>query len=81
MGSVVVISDLDECVTGSYACDLNAVCQNTVGSYTCSCKAGYTGDEETCQGEMFTITKAMHRVNDLLTCKWDQLSDRSGMNE
>ncbi|CAH3176026.1 unnamed protein product [Porites lobata] len=40
--------DLDECTTGSDSCDVNSVCQNTVGSYTCSCNAGYTGDGKPC---------------------------------
>ncbi|CAH3179316.1 unnamed protein product, partial [Porites lobata] len=41
-------TDLDECTTNSHTCDVNAVCQNTAGSHTCSCKAGYTGDGKTC---------------------------------
>ncbi|CAH3133122.1 unnamed protein product [Porites lobata] len=40
--------DLDECTTGSHSCDVNSVCQNNAGSYTCSCNAGYTGDGKTC---------------------------------
>ena len=43
--------DLDECFTISDTCDVNADCQNTVGSYICSCKPGYTGDGQICQGE------------------------------
>ena len=27
---------------------MNAVCQNTLGSYLCSCKAGFAGDGKTC---------------------------------
>ena len=42
--------DLDECSTGSHSCDVNSVCQNSVGSYTCSCNAGYTGDGKPCNG-------------------------------
>ncbi|XP_073250982.1 uncharacterized protein [Porites lutea] len=41
-------TDLDECTTNSHICDVNAVCQNTAGSHTCSCKAGYTGNGKTC---------------------------------
>ena len=47
--------DLDECTTGSHSCDVNSVCQNTVGSYKCSCNAGYTGDGKSCNGIYDTV--------------------------
>ena len=47
-----MVLDLDECTTNSHTCDVNAICQNTVGSHTCSCKAGYTGDGKTCNGKL-----------------------------
>ena len=47
--------DLDECTTGSHSCDVNSVCQNTVGSYKCSCNAGYTGDGKPCDGIWDTV--------------------------
>ena len=45
--------DIDKCSTNSHSCDVNAVCSNTVGSYACACKAGFTGDGSTCTGEPF----------------------------
>ncbi|CAH3179326.1 unnamed protein product, partial [Porites lobata] len=33
-------SDTNECTDYSPSCHVNAVCQNTVGSHTCSCKDG-----------------------------------------
>ena len=46
-----MFSDVDECSTNDHSCrDANAVCTNTVGSYACACKAGYTGDGRTCNG-------------------------------
>ena len=45
--------DIDESSTSSYSCDVNAVCSNTVGCYACACKAGFTGDENTCTAEPF----------------------------
>ncbi|XP_022795533.1 protein kinase C-binding protein NELL2-like [Stylophora pistillata] len=40
--------DIDECSKGGHTCDVNANCQNTNGSYNCSCKKGYTGDGRSC---------------------------------
>ena len=45
-----LIVDVDECSTNSHSCDVNAVCSNIRGSYTCKCKAGYSGDGKTCSG-------------------------------
>ena len=49
--SLLFSPDIDECSTNSHSCDVNAVCSNNVGSYACSCKAGYTGNGNTCTGE------------------------------
>ena len=43
-------SDVDECTEGTDNCDMNADCTNTDGSFTCSCKTGYYGDEVACTG-------------------------------
>ena len=42
------ILDTDECSSNSHSCDINAVCTNTPGSYSCACVAGYSGDGRTC---------------------------------
>ena len=34
-----------------YSCNVNAICQNTVGSHTCSYKAGYGGNGKQCCGK------------------------------
>ncbi|XP_006809694.1 sushi, von Willebrand factor type A, EGF and pentraxin domain-containing protein 1-like [Neolamprologus brichardi] len=39
--------DVDECALGS-DCDVHASCQNTEGSYTCTCIHPYTGDGKNC---------------------------------
>ena len=42
-------SDVDECEGDNLNnCHENAQCTNTVGSFTCSCNPGYTGDGVTC---------------------------------
>ncbi len=45
------LSDVDECINESHDCDANAECANTVGSFTCTCNAGYNGDGISCSGE------------------------------
>ena len=36
--------DIDECLEGTDTCPQHATCGNTVGSYTCTCNEGWTGD-------------------------------------
>ena len=45
--------DLDECSSNSHSCGVDAVCSNTYGSHTCTCKTGYTGDGKSCNGLLF----------------------------
>ena len=45
------ISDIDECVYQQ--CDVNAICNNTFGSFSCSCDSGYMGDGMNCTGEIW----------------------------
>ena len=37
-------ADFDECLLGRSNCLDEAICTNTIGSFTCSCKDGYSGD-------------------------------------
>lgn len=50
----IIFADLEECTTNTHNCDVNADCANTVGSYSCKCKAGYTGNGHTCNGKKQT---------------------------
>lgn len=46
----IVNPDINECTNGQHQCEHN--CQNTPGSYTCSCRTGYrlNSDGRTCSG-------------------------------
>ena len=51
--NLLISSDIDECTLGTHDCHPNtreANCSNTVGSFSCACNTGYTGDGRTCAG-------------------------------
>ncbi len=48
VGTAPTCTDIDECVAGTAGCSAQADCANTVGSFTCACKAGYWGDGKIC---------------------------------
>lgn len=43
LGDLVFV-DLNECELANGGCHNNATCQNNIGSRTCTCKHGFTGD-------------------------------------
>jgi len=70
----VIFSDLIECNREPRPCDANATCNNTVGSFTCACNDGYTGDGETCEGEFQFQCK--HLIANLRSTKHLSHNDR-----
>ena len=40
--------DENECLGNNYSCPNNSICVNTVGSYTCLCKSGFTRSGQQC---------------------------------
>jgi hypothetical protein len=59
--------DIDECFTGSHTCHANASCTDTIGSYTCTCFAGFTGNGTYCEGKEETDPK-FHQYLFLAPC-------------
>ena len=48
-------SDIDECSTAKHNCDNNANCQNSPGSFSCSCNNGFSGDGVQCTGSFYYL--------------------------
>ena len=44
--------EIDECISNT--CNKNATCIDTINSYTCECKEGFTGDGTSCTGNLIT---------------------------
>ncbi|XP_015773266.1 PREDICTED: uromodulin-like isoform X1 [Acropora digitifera] len=64
-----MFSDADECSNNDHSCDVNAVCSNTVGSYACACKAGYTGDGRNCTDiDVDECTSGLHSCHSFASC-------------
>ena len=48
-------TDIDECVATPGKCHNKAACNNTHGSYVCTCKSGYIGDGRNCTGTVNSL--------------------------
>lgn len=49
--------DINECLSGSHSC--NQTCQNTAGSYQCTCNSGYvlSSNGRSCNGKRYNIVE------------------------
>lgn len=52
---LLTIADMDECTNACNDCHVNANCTNTVGSFNCTCKVGYTGNGRVCSGNSYVV--------------------------
>ena len=59
--------DIDECSTNYGGCHDQAICTNTPGHFTCTCKPGYSGDGKNCAGDfsclIFFVLSYQHETN------------------
>ena len=62
---VFIDIDRDECATNNDNCDANATCDNTAGSFTCTCNSGYSGNGVSCNGKF--VSKKVFEII------WDKL--------
>ena len=69
MYAITILSDIDECQEES-PCDSNAQCTNSIGSFTCVCNEGYSGDGRTCTGQCFIALMCIFRGVDSVVLTW-----------
>ena len=61
------VLEINECSTSPGPCHINATCNNTVGSYQCTCNHGFSGSGTNCSG-MLTL-RSFFRKNSSSICK------------
>ena len=69
------LTDIDECASPeTNECDTNAECSNTEGSYTCSCRVGYTGDGKSCAGSSINFGCISSKFDELQEWKRNKIT-------
>ena len=53
--------DIDECSSDVDDCHNDANCTNTAGSFTCTCREGYTGNGTSCSGILIVVSVLVMR--------------------
>ena len=66
---IVYSKDIDECTEGSAVCDEHATCTDKIGTYSCVCQEGYTGNGKTCKGKSTYLGALLAKTFcDIITC-------------
>ena len=60
--------DVDECLANTHECHEDALCNNKIGSYNCSCKPGYEGNGFNCS-DIDECTTDAHTCHSDALCK------------
>ncbi|XP_078381972.1 uncharacterized protein LOC144664667 isoform X4 [Oculina patagonica] len=60
-------NDIDECAMKMDNCSENAMCNNTEGSFNCSCKPGFSGDGINC-ADIDECTMKIHNCSENAMC-------------
>jgi len=60
--------DIDECVTEMDNCHMNATCNNTFGSFECTCDAGFEGNGVNCTSKK--SLQILAKVGDVPYLHW-----------
>ena len=71
---VFFCSDINECVRGIYKCSSDAFCNNTRGSYNCTCKPGFTGNGQECKGKRWGRNVEENQLVESLSKNFDTLA-------
>ena len=59
--------DVDECLTDTEICHSSANCTNAIGSYSCSCDAGYKSNGNSCS-DLHECDIGLHNCHDKAKC-------------
>lgn len=51
LGICSKLTDIEECTTDTHNYHADANCTNSKGSFYCTCRTGYSGDDVTCVGK------------------------------
>lgn len=68
--------DADECNASVPVCDVNAKCINTIGSFTCVCKTGFSGEGLKCSGNCESQLSFVFWLNCIHAYIWSVLFSR-----
>ena len=62
--NICFLLDVDECLLNIHDCSVNADCSNNLGSYSCKCRDGFSGDGKVCSKGWLIIS--LHLIGKLL---------------